>query len=70
MDGGGSNCIEKGLWNGWYEVRIKGNMKEKGGKFFLVCSFFVVVIFQTAKLSVVELYCANDLADSSSQKQG
>jgi hypothetical protein len=45
MDGGGSNCIEKGLWNGWYEVRIKGNMKEKGGKFFLVCSFFVVVIF-------------------------
>ncbi len=32
--------------NGWWEVRIKGSMKERGGMFFLVCNFLVVVIFR------------------------
>ncbi len=31
MDGGGSDCIEEGLWNGRKKVSIRGNMKEKGG---------------------------------------
>ncbi len=31
MDGGGSDCIEKGFRNGRKKVSIKGNMKEKGG---------------------------------------
>ncbi len=46
MDGGGSDYIEKGLWNGRQEVRIRGNMKEKGQRFFLVCNFLVVVVFK------------------------
>jgi hypothetical protein len=23
MDGGGSDCIEEGLWNGWWEIKHK-----------------------------------------------
>ncbi len=46
MDGGGSDYIEKGLRNGWQEVKIRGNMKEKGGRFFLVCNFLIVAIFR------------------------
>jgi hypothetical protein len=42
MDGGGSNCIEEGLRNGRYEVKIKGSMEEKGGRFFRVCDFFLL----------------------------
>ncbi len=30
MDGGGSDCIEKGLQNGRKKVSIRGSMKEKG----------------------------------------
>jgi hypothetical protein len=29
MDGGGSICIEEGLWNGQRKVNIRGSMKEK-----------------------------------------
>jgi hypothetical protein len=39
MDGGGNNCIEEGLQDGWWEVRIRGSVKERGGKFFLICKF-------------------------------
>ncbi len=46
IDGGGSDCIEEGLQNGWQEVKIRGSMKEKGGKFFLVCNFLVVTVFK------------------------
>jgi hypothetical protein len=41
MDGGGSDCIEKGLRNGQWEVSIRGSMKERGGMFFLVYNFLV-----------------------------
>jgi hypothetical protein len=43
MDGGGSDCIEKGLRNRRRKVSIRGSMKEKGGRFFLVCNFLIVV---------------------------
>jgi hypothetical protein len=61
MDGGGSDCIEKSLRNGRWEVSIRGNMKEGCGMFFLVCNFFVVCSFQTTKLVVDELRYTNDL---------
>ncbi len=38
MDGGGSNYIEEGLWNGQRKLSIKGNMKEKDG-----CSFWYAI---------------------------
>jgi hypothetical protein len=62
MDGGGSNWIEEGLQNGRWEVNIRGNMKERGGKFFLICNFLVVCNFQTIKLIVDGLRYTNDLA--------
>jgi hypothetical protein len=46
MDGGGRDCIEEGLQNGRCKVKIRGNMKEKGGRFFLMCNFLVVAIFK------------------------
>jgi hypothetical protein len=46
MDGRGSDCIEEGLRNGQRKVNIRGNMKEKGGGFFLVCNFMVFVAFR------------------------
>ncbi len=52
MDGGGSDCIEEGLWNGRWEVNMRGNMKEKGDKLFLVCNFRVVCSLQTTRLVV------------------
>jgi len=63
MDGERSDCIEEGLQNGWWEVRIKGSVKEKGGRFFLVCKFSCCCSFQTIRLVVDELCCANDLAE-------
>jgi hypothetical protein len=41
MDGGRSNCIEKGLQNGLEEVIIRSNVKKNRGRFFLVCIFLV-----------------------------
>ncbi len=35
MDGGGSDCIEEGLRNGWKKVSIRGSMKEKVVSSFL-----------------------------------
>jgi hypothetical protein len=46
MDGEGSNCIEEGLRNGRRNVSIRGSMKEKGNKFFLVCNFLIVAVFK------------------------
>jgi len=46
MDGGRSNCIEEGLWNGWREVSVKGSMKERSNMFFLVCNFLIVAVFK------------------------
>ncbi len=63
MDGGGSDCIEKGLQNGWSKVNIRGSMEERGEKFFLVCKFSCCCSFQTTRLVVDELCCANDLAE-------
>jgi hypothetical protein len=63
MDGGGSDCIEESLQNGRWDISIRGNMKEGGGRFFLVCNFFVVCSFQTIRLVVNELRYANDLAE-------
>ncbi len=62
MDGGGNECIEEGLRNGRWEVRIRGNVKKRGGKFFLVCNFSCCCNFHTTKLVVDELHCADDLA--------
>jgi hypothetical protein len=36
-------------------------MKEKGDKFFLVCKFSCCCYFQTTRLVIDELCCANDL---------
>ncbi len=46
MDGGGSDCIEEGLQNGRRKVNIRGSMKERGGRFFLLCNCFIVAIFR------------------------
>ncbi len=46
MDGGGSNYIEESLQNGQRKVNIRGSMKEKGSRFFLVCNFLVVAFFR------------------------
>jgi hypothetical protein len=51
MDGGGSDCIEKGLRNGPKEVIIRSSVKKNRGRFFLVC-MFLVLSFQTTKLVV------------------
>jgi hypothetical protein len=45
MDGGRSDCNEEGLKNGRRKVSIRGIMKKKGNKFFLVCNFLIVVVF-------------------------
>ncbi len=36
MDGGGSDCIEKRFAKLTVEGKIRGRMKERGGRFFLV----------------------------------
>jgi len=46
MDGGRSDYIEKGLRNGWWEVRIRGSVKKRGGRFFRYAIFLVVAIFR------------------------
>jgi hypothetical protein len=42
MDGGGSDCIEKGLQDGLEEVIIRSSVKKNKGRFFLVCIFLVL----------------------------
>jgi hypothetical protein len=49
MDGGGSNCIEKSLWNGQRKVNIRRSTKEKEGR-FLVGDLFVVVALRLLSL--------------------
>ncbi len=34
MDGGGSDCIEEALQNGWRKVSIRGSLKEKARVLF------------------------------------
>jgi hypothetical protein len=43
MDGGASDCIEEGLWNGWRKVNIRSSMKEKRGG-SLWYAFFLVFV--------------------------
>jgi len=60
MDGGGSDCIEEGLRNGWRKVSIRGSMKEKGaGSFWYAIS--CCCNFQTTRLVVDELHCTDNL---------
>jgi hypothetical protein len=40
MDGGGNDCIEEGLRNGWRKVNIRGSMKEKARGSFWYAIFF------------------------------
>jgi hypothetical protein len=47
MNGGGSSCIEKGLWNGQRKVNIKGSMKEKTA---ILSSMFFLLVLVIVKL--------------------